>query len=203
MKKSKGIAALARYGVMLASVAVLAGCANMYVDGATREVSVAQFRKPDPVHPVQVMFEFQTKGTANARATEFLKVQVVDQVKESGLFSEIAEGPVAGGALLSITLNNVPLNDDAFSKGFVTGLTFGLAGSQVSDGYVCTARYLDGAGTQALVKQARHAIHTTLGASSAPANATKAADGKEAVTTMTRQIVSNVLNDLSHDATFR
>jgi hypothetical protein len=203
MKYSRGFAVLARYWVMLVGVTILTGCANMYVDGTTREVSVSQYRKPDPVEPVQVLFEFQTEGVANVQGTEFLKTQVVDQVKESGLFSEVAEGPVAGGALLSITLNNVPITDDVFSKGFVTGLTFGLVGSQASDGYVCTARYVESAGTQAIVKQARHAIHTTVGASAAPANAIKANDAEEAVTTMTRQIVSNVLNDLSHDATFK
>lgn len=192
-----------RRAVFLLAVAALTGCANMYVDGNTKEVSTSEFKKPDPMHPVQMLFEFQTKGIANANATSFLKARVIEQVKASGLFSSVTESPVDGGALLSVTLNNVLLTDDAFSKGFVTGLTFGLAGSQVSDGYICSVRYLASADTAPVVKQARHAIHTTIGASAAPGNATKAADVNEAVATMTRQIVSNVLNDLSHDATFK
>ena len=119
-----------------------------------------------PLHPTQLLFEFQTKGVANARATDILKSHVIDQVKNSGLFSSVTEGKAEGGAVLSITLNNVPITDDAFSKGFVTGLTFGLAGSEVSDGYVCTARYIVGASNENIVKQARHAIHTTIGAKS-------------------------------------
>jgi len=189
--------------VLLAFVAAASGCANMYVDRTTKEVPAAQFKKPASARPVQVLFEFQTKGVANARATELLKTRVVDQIKASGLFSAVAETPVDGGALLSIMLNNVPLTDDVFSKGFVTGLTFGLAGSQVSDGYVCTARYLGGANGTPLTKQSRHAIHTTIGASAAPGNATKADSPTAAVYTMTQQVLSNVLNDLSQDAQFK
>lgn len=189
--------------LLLIGLVMLTGCANMYVDGNTKEVDSSQFRKPDPLHPVQVFFEFQTKGVANARATSYLKARVIDQVKASGLFSTVAETPDAGGAMLNVTINNVPLSDDAFTKGFVTGLTFGLAGSQVSDGYICTVRYSATPGAQAVTKLARHAIHTTVGATSAPGNAVKAANGEEAITLMTRQIVSNVLNDLSHDAAFK
>jgi hypothetical protein len=179
------------------------GCANMYVDTGTPEVQAAAFKKPKTLHPVQVQFEFQTKDVANARATEFLKTRVTDQVAASGLFSGVSESPAPGGSLLSITLNNVPLTDDAASKGFVTGLTFGAKGSQVSDGYICTVRYSGGMGVEPIVKQARHAIHTTLGSSPAPANAVKAENPQEAVTTMTRQVVSHVLNDLSQDGAFK
>lgn len=193
----------ARRGLVLLAAAALTGCANFYVDSNTREIPASAFQKREPLHAVQVLFEFQTKGVANANATAQLKARVLEQVKTSGLFTEVGEAPVPGGALLGITLNNVPLSDDAFSKGFVTGLTFGLAGSQVSDGYVCTARYTLGAGTAPIVAQSRHAIHTTVGSAAAPANGVKAANINEAVTVMTRQIVSNVLNDVSRDASFK
>ena len=181
----------------------LTGCSSMYVDNGTKEVAAASFKKPAQAKPVQLVFEFQTKGAPNARATQLLKDQVVEQVKTSGLFSQVAETPIAGGALLSVTLNNVPLTDDAFRKGFVTGLTFGLAGSQVSDGYVCTAKYLAPSAAEPITKSARHAIHTVIGSGAAPQNAEKAANPEAAVRTMTRQIVSTVLNDVSQDASFK
>jgi hypothetical protein len=99
-------------------------------------------------------------------------------------------------------LNNVALSDDAFSKGFVTGLTFGLAGSQVSDGYICTARFTPASGQGAVTKSARHAIHTVLGVAASPGNATKATNLEEAAHTMQRQVLSQVLNDLSRDPAF-
>lgn len=188
--------------VALLGAAALTGCATHYVDGSTKEVNAAQFKKPVQAKPVQLVFEFQTKGVVNARGTDFLKSQVIEQVQGSGLFSQVDDKPVPGGALLSVTLNNVPLTDDAFSKGFAAGLTFGLAGSQVSDGYVCTVKYL-GTGQDALTKTARHAIHTTVGASKTPDNAVKVDNIEQGVRMMTKQVVSTALNDLSQDAAFK
>lgn len=181
----------------------LSGCATHYLDNNTREVPVAEYKKPAIAKPVQLLFEFQTKGALNTRATDFLKARVEQQVKESGLFSEVANSAVAGGALLSITLNNVPVDDSAFSKGFVTGLTFGLAGSKVSDGYICTINYMPPGGSTPVVKMARHAIHTTLGASVAPERATKVENIEVAVTTMTKQVVSTALGELAADPAFQ
>lgn len=196
MKKLFGFLAA---GLLAAS---LTGCATSYVDTATKEVPAAAFKKPATPKPVQVVFEFQTKGVANAAATKLLSTQVTDQIKGSGLFAEVQSTPVANGALLSVVLNNVPLSDDAFSKGFVTGLTFGLAGSQVTDGYVCSIKYLPGGQAPAITKSAQHAIHTVLGAKEAPANATPSENVEAAVRTMTRQVVSTALNELSRDPGF-
>lgn len=187
---------------LVAGAAMLTGCASMYVDTATQEVPVSAMKKVAAPKPVQLVFEFQTKGAPNAQATKFLKDAVAEQLKASGLFVDVKQEPVAGAGMLNITLNNVPLSDDAFAKGFVTGLTFGLAGSTVSDGYVCTVNFLPPGQTTALTATAKHAIHTTIGAKGAPANAVKAANGEEAVRTMTRQVLSNALRDLSANPSF-
>jgi hypothetical protein len=197
-----GAVRVARLLCLLGCVA-FGGCAIHYVDGNTKEVSSASFRKPGVPQPVQLLFEFQSKGTLNARATEALKTWVADQVKESGLFAAIDDTPVPSGALLSVTLNNVPITDNAFTKGFVTGMTFGLVGSQVTDGYVCTVKYLSNDQPTAIVKTARHAIHTTIGASGAPPNSVKADNITAAVRTMTHQVLSTALNDLSQDPEFK
>jgi len=189
--------------VSLLGLLSLTGCASFYVDTATKEIPAAAYKKPASPRPVQVVFEFQTKGVANARATQFLAPQVMDQIKSSGLFSELKETPVEGGAFLSVVLNNVPLTDDAFGKGFVTGLTFGLAGSQVSDGYVCTMKYTAEPQASAINSTVRHAIHTVMGAKDAPANGTKMESLELAVKTMAREIISADLDALSRDPGFR
>jgi hypothetical protein len=178
---------------------LLTGCASFYVDTATKEVAKADFKKPAQVQPVQMLFEFQTKGVINSKATEMLKAQVVAQVKDSGLFSDVQELPVPGGALLSVSLNNVPLTDNAFGKGFVTGLTLGLAGSTVTDGYVCTMKYSAPGRSEPIVKVERHAIHTTVGAGGTPPHSVKADSAEAAVRAMTRQVVSATLNDISEE----
>lgn len=194
---ARGLQRRARLLFTLLWAAALTGCANFYVDGNTKDPAPAQYRRAAQAKPVQLMFEFQTKGALNARATEALKADVTAAVQKSGLFSSVSDQPVDGAAVLSIVLNNVPLTDDAFSKGFVTGLTFGLAGSQVSDGYVCTARYLPPGQSKPAIASARHAIHTVMGTGADPHGAVKAENLDAAVRTMTRQVVGTALANLS------
>jgi len=187
----------------LGALALLAGCATHYVDGTTKEVLPAQMVRPAQPRPVQLLVEFQTKGVANARATDHTKKMVADSVRSTGLFSDVTDQPAPGGAVLSVTLNNVPLTDDAAAKGFMTGLTFGAAGSQVTDGYICTVSYLPPGASRPVVKSARHAIHTTLGAKGAPPNAYQAANIEDAIRTMVRQVTSVALDQLSRDPDFK
>lgn len=202
---SAGTSAVKRLSLIVTILLSLAlsGCASFYVDTGTPDVPPSAMKKVVQPVPVQLLFEFQTKGVANTRATDFLRSQVFDQVRASGLFSQVEDKPVAGGTLLGIKLDNVPLSDDAFSKGFVTGLTFGLAGNQVSDGYVCTITYVGSDGQRKIEKKALHAIHTTVGAKDGPANGIKADSAEAAVTMMARQIVGTALKDLSFDPDFK
>jgi hypothetical protein len=152
---------------------------------------------------VQLLWEFQTKGVANARATEALKARVREQIVASGLFGNVSDAPNTGGALLSVTVNNVPLSDDAARKGFVAGLTFGIAGQTVGDGYECTLRYTPGrSGAPPLERSGKHVIYTSLGSGSPPPGSMKMSSIDEAVTTMLRQLISRTLNDLSLEPTF-
>lgn len=193
----------AALSLMLCATALLGGCASAYLDTGTKEIPAAQFKKPASPAPVQLLFDFQTKGVANPQVTALLRDRVTAQVKASGLFSDVGPNVVPNGAVLSISLNNIPMSDDAFSKGFVTGLTLGLAGTQVGDGYVCTATFRTAETSAPIVKQARHAIYTTMGATGAPTNAIKMPNHEQAALQMTSQVISNVLNDLSQDASFK
>lgn len=192
-----------RYLLLVVAVPYLAGCAAFYVDGHSPEVPVAQYKKPATPPEVQLIWEFQTKGVSNARATQHLKDRVQDQIAASGLFAKVSQDPVPGGGLLSVTVNNIPLSDDAFSKGFVAGLTFGLAGQTVGDGYECTVRYSPGqAGATPVQRTGKHVIYTSLGTGTPPANALKMDGVEAAVNTMLRQVISRTLNDLTQDPAF-
>lgn len=185
------------------SLFILTGCATHYVDTALKDVPSEKLKKVAAPKPVQLLFEFQTKNGSNPVATNQLKSQVTEIVKKTELFSDISPTPVANGTVLSIVVNNVVLTDDAASQGFVTGLTFGLAGSSVTDGYVCNVVYIPDHNTPKISKVVRHAIHTTLGNAKVPANAGKPVPMEEAVTTMLRQIVTNGVNDIGNDAAFK
>lgn len=189
--------------VLLGAAALLTGCATHYLDNTTKDVPASAFTRPAQPQPVQLLAEFQTKGVSNARATEHTKEMIKQSVVATGLFSEVRDTPAAGGGILSITVNNVPLTDDAAAKGFIAGLTFGAAGQTVTDGYVCTVSYLAPGQRTPVVKSARHAIHTTVGAKSDPPNSQRMASIDEAVRTMVRQVTSSALSDLSRDPAFR
>lgn len=195
--------ALGLAGVLAA--VVMTGCVSVkpYVGAGVRDVPPSEYVKPNPPHAVQVVFDFQSKGVDNARVTTALKARVVDQVSASHLFDAVSEAPVPGGALLILTVNNVPLDDHTFAKGFGTGLTLGLAGSVAGDGYVATARYTPPAPAGVITKEVRHSILTTIGNHDAPPNAVPAASMDEAVSNMLHQAVSNLLNDVSHDPAFK
>jgi hypothetical protein len=199
----------------LVAAATMTGCVSMkpYVSANLKEVPASEFVKPNPSHPVQLLFNFQTKGVDNARVTAALKARVVDQVAASNLFDSVSDAPVAGGALLIVTVNNVALDDHEFAKGFATGLTLGLAGRWIaSNGWSCgfsldlmAADHLnDGScDTSLITKEVRHSIYTTIGNHAPPPNAVAAATMDEAATTMLHQAVSNLLNDVSHDPSFK
>jgi hypothetical protein len=187
--------------VMIGAALILTGCASAYLDPATQDVPLSAMHQVAKPKPVRMNFEFQTRGAPNSRATAFLKDAVTEQIKASGLFLTLEGG--ADAAILDVKINNIPLNDDSpAAKGFVTGFTFGLVGSSVSDGYECKVSYLPPQQSVPIVKTAKHAIHTTLGNASPPAGTIKTENLEQAVRKMTHAILSNALRDLSQDSGF-
>ncbi len=181
---------------------MLSGCltAKMYVDPALPIASKTDLKRPAQPKPVQVLFEFRTKGNANAKATAEIRPRVVAVAAESALFSAVSS--TAGendGGVLKVVIDNIVLTDNAAAKGFGTGLTLGLAGSMVTDGYVCTASYSRGGKvTETTVK---HALHTTIGNHSGPAGLT-ALEPQAAVHQVMDQITWNALKQLDSQGAF-
>lgn len=178
----------------------MTGClsAKMYVDPALPKVAKVDLVQAAQPQPVQVLFEFRTKGNANARATEQIRPRVVAVAAESGLFSNVASTG-NGGGVLKLVIDNVPITNNAAAKGFGTGLTMGLVGSLVTDGYICTATYSrNGVTTEAT---ARHALHTTIGNHAGPPGLA-AMDPQTAVNQVMDQLTWNVLKQLSDKKAF-
>lgn len=166
----------------------------MYVDPGLPAVSKSDFRTSAESKPVHLLYEFRTKGAANATATKETRTIVVDAINESGLFSSVTDTADASApARLKIVIDNVPLTDNVVGKGVGTGLTFGLAGNMVTDGYVCIVSQTNGNATdEVLVK---HAIHTTIGNHGGPDNLTPVPP-KQAITTVINQMVLTALKEL-------
>jgi hypothetical protein len=188
------------YVLALVSCIALSGCLStkMYVDPVLPIVTKGEIVVSPQPKPVQLLFEFRTKGVANAKGTAEIRPRMAAVAAESGLFANVSQTPVEGG-ILTMTIDNIVLTDNATSKGFGTGLTLGLAGSIVTDGYVCTASYTsNGVTTEAEIK---HAIHTTIGNHSGPPGLT-AMEPQAAVNQAMDQIAWNLLKQLSDKHAF-
>lgn len=191
-------------GLAVLSCAVaLTGCLSMnsYVDPALPRVAKADIAATANPRPVQVAFEFRSKGSANAAATAELQPRIVAVAAESGLFSTVSRDAAGADAgLLTVVIDNVPLEgENAAAEGFGTGLTFGLAGSMVTDVYVATVTYNRGGETTSV--DVRHALHSTIGNKAGPEGLT-AVTPLEAVHQVIDQIVWNGLDELADKRAF-
>ncbi len=182
---------------------VLGACGTFYVDNNIHDLAPSERVTVTDPKPVQLLFDFQTKGTPNTTAHDHLVDTVTVAVQDSAVFSAVSSAPVPSGAIVQVTINNVSLTDDVFIKGFAVGFTFGLVGTTVGDGYICTIDYVAGPGAAKITKVARDAIYTSLGATApTPEHATKVGNVDAAVHLMTHKCVGNALDELARDPAF-
>jgi hypothetical protein len=182
-------------------VAAPAQAAKLYVDNKLGEVATADRVAIAAPKPVQLVFEFQTDGVRNEKATKFAKPLALKSLGAMGYFSSVSETPVEGGSLLTVKINNIP-EKGAAGKGFKVGLTFGLAGTAVTDFYDVTLQLSPAAGAAPLNADVKHAIITTLGKKSDTSYGTEYKKAAEAVEAMMRQAMDHGLNQMASDAGF-
>lgn len=183
-----------------------ASAAKWFVDNALGEVKPDEKVVPASPKPVQLLFEFQRDGGPNPRATKEVKPWILEDIKKSGVFSEVVEAPVPNGAVLSIKFNNVVKKeelDKAKSDGFKAGLGFGLFGGVVAtDHYVVTFDYLSGPAAAPITTTVNHALHMKFGKKDVEIPGTEVKNVKEAVQTVVRQVTDRGLNTIASDPSF-
>jgi hypothetical protein len=183
-----------------------AAAAKWFVDNALGEVKPEEKVVPATPKPVQLLFEFQRDGGPNPRATKEVKPWILEDLKKSGVFSDVVETPVPDGAVLSIKFNNVVKKeelDKAKSDGFKAGLGFGLFGGVVAtDHYVVTFEYLGGPTTAPITTTVNHALHMKFGKKDVEIPGTEVKNVKEAVQTVVRQVTYRGVNTIAADPSF-
>ena len=197
------ISLLRRLAVVLAFLLAAPGAAfaGQYLLLTPTDVAPADKAVVAAPAPVQLLFQFKTKGAPNPQATKYLTDAVTKNVKATGVFSDVTTGPAPNGAILSVTIENIP-QEGAAGKGFATGLTIGLAGTTVIDYYVCTFEYIPAPGAPKVVKEVKHQIITTIGLTKAPENTIKTKGFEDAIMTVTRHVVANGINEIAKDPGF-
>jgi hypothetical protein len=176
--------------------------AGVFVDAGLKELAAEQKVTVATPQPVQLLFSFTTKNAPNAQATKYLKDTVFEAVRASGLFSEVSEAPAPNGALLNIVIDNLAPPPGTATSAFATGFTFGLKGTLVTDRYTCEVTFQPAIDAATIKHTGQHALHTTIGNVSPPADAVQAKNAVEGAKTMTVQIVANTLNQVAADPLF-
>jgi hypothetical protein len=182
---------LALMAVLVAAcVAAPANAAKFYVSNQLGPVKAEERVAVAAPQPVQLVFDFQTDGVTNAKAVKEAKPIAVKYLEGTKLFSGVSETPAPNGALLVVRFNNI-VDHSAAGKGFKTGLTFGLAGTAVTDNYDVTFELSPATGQPALKSSLKHALTMTMGKKSDPTYGTEYAKAKEAVDVLIGQAVEH------------
>jgi hypothetical protein len=168
----------------------------MYVDPALPPASKADVTAAPSPQPVQFVYEFQTKGLPNARVTESTRERALEVAKGAGLFSLVSNEPQANGRRLTVVINNFPQTDDAASKGLGVGLTFGLFGTVLTDGYDTRAA-LAVPGAETVTLQYKHTLYTAIGNVAPPQGLTPEPSIPDAINKLIDQLMWSVMSDVS------
>lgn len=133
-----------------------------YIDPTFRTASYQDVNpKKSPV-PVRVEYTFLTNDSPSPRATQILEKKA-NRVLES---TKVFRPDPNAKATLKIQMANIADMGKAFTKGFGTGLTFGLVGSSVVDRYVMKVEFRSA--DEVFDRSYDHALHSTIGIKSAP-----------------------------------
>ncbi len=175
---------------------MLSGCisAKHYVDPAYANIQPTDIKPPKTPEPVQVFFEFRNKEGTSASATKLLKPRVVTFLSNSRCFSQVTTEGQEGTNSLFLTMTNFAIADDATAKGVGVGLTFGLVGAMVSDGYTLEATYRSG-DREPVKRTYKHALHSTVGNKDGPPGLTPVSV-QDAIYSILDQMLTSLLIDL-------
>lgn len=187
--------------IALLSAGILTGCANFYVSNKLEHVEHEKISKPATPQPVQLFFQFETEDELNLVVTNSLYTKVQEEVVQSGLFSEVKSIGDKETPALQISINNFALNS-AKARGFLVGVTFGVAGSTVGDGFMCKLKYVKRGDTAPVEAATQHAIFTSLGLIHGRPVAKQVSTAAIAEDLMTRQCVKKLLLDLAKTPEF-
>ena len=149
---------------LLSSSALLAGCftPQAFLDPAAPKLSYDDLRKPAAPLKLIVKTQFERNGQALPAGDPHLRATTLKTLRGSGVIEPVesnAEGEI------SVKVNNIVALGEAVGKGIGTGLTFGLAGSTVTERYEMDVKIETRAGRYSRSKEPGHFLATVGNAS--------------------------------------
>lgn len=160
---------------------------SAYIDPKYSSLSIQD------VTPVQqdvaLDVQFFRDGKLHKAATKLLRGEVASSLEKFG-YTVVDDNQST--PKFTVSFNNV-LEDDAFAKGFGTGLTFGLVGTAVTDAYEITVGLSkDG---ETIERTYGHAIHTTVGNTAAPVDTPKSKNPSAAFSGVVEDVMIQFMLD--------
>src|SRR5438093_756728 len=146
-----------------------AGCLSIksYVDPFLPQVGYGDLLPRRDVRPAVLTVAFHRNGEPASLGTSRARDEIRAVFEKSKLFSAVSDKSTDAADRFDIVLDNRGDVGAAMAKGMLTGITFGGAGSRVTDGYVFTVKF-QRACREPLTQVYRHAIHSTIGDAAAP-----------------------------------
>lgn len=146
--------------------AALAGCISpkSVVDPTFPKLSYEDVKKRSEPLKLKLQVEFQRNGKHYPGADATLRDNAERVLRSSGVVTPVAaqeEGE------MKLVVNNIADTGAAASKGFGTGLTFGLVGTTVTDAYEMSLA-ITANGKTITRTEIKHAIHTSIGNTTIP-----------------------------------
>jgi len=150
---------------LIAAVA-LSGCISTksFMDPTFPKVSYDDLKKRQTPVPLNLQVEFQRNGVHIPKIDASLREDSERILRTSGVIAPVADG---GRGEILVVVNNIGDLGDARSKGFATGFTFGLVGSEVVDAYEMTV-VVTMKGKVVARATASHALHSVIGNATIP-----------------------------------
>ncbi len=176
-------------------IALLPACASQsvsYLDPTLHAVRYQDLERPASPQTIHLVPEWQTQGTPVPSLSQTLRNQLEIPLLKSGLVT-LAGAASADHPTLTVIVNNHGDTGEAVGQGILAGLTFGVAGSAVTDQYTMTARF-NAKGKPPFAKAYKHAL-LSLTNRDAPQGMQLAPRGM-AVDAVLEQMILSLLRDL-------
>jgi len=169
------------------------GCISQksYLDPSYPKISYDDIKKRQTPLRLKLVAEFQRNGEHKPNVDSVIQDKAERILRASGV---IVPAPDSGEGSINIVLNNISDMGGAMSKGFGTGLTFGLVGNTVADAYEMTISITINGKT--IERTAlKHAIYTAIGNTSTP-NDVEILSLSTAVDQVLEQLILRGLRDM-------
>ena len=183
-----------KFSALVVFVVSLSGCISpkTYVDPSFSKANYNDIQPVSEKYETQIMVEFQQNGEPFERANKEVRGHVERTLRATGVITpSLDESRIS----VKVIVNNVGDMSEAVAKGFGTGITFGAAGSLVTDYYEITIEFTDSTGTK-LTENYKHALHTTIGNKDAPFNSVEATTPADGFGTVVEQTLLNFIKDM-------